>query len=196
MLANSGVRVAELMDIDSEAIDIAVGMSHRGAGYDSGRHLVACGYRRIGYVGHDWLSDSRARLRFDGLCLALAESGVPLVDLELFDGGSSMIAGRRTLETLLARSPDLDAVAFSNDDMAIGGVFHCLATGITLKEKLAIFGFNGLEVGATLPQPLSTVRSNRFDIGRIAVEKILENPQEGGAVVIDTGYEIVVGATA
>ena len=197
MLTNSGVRVAELMDINSKAIDIAVGMSHRGAGYDTGRHLIACGYRRMGYVGHDWLSDSRARLRFDGLCEALAENGMSLVDRELFDGPSSVIAGRRTLESLLARTPGLDVVAFSNDDMAIGGVFHCLARGITLKEKLAIFGFNGLEIGDTLPQPLSTVRSNRFDIGRMAVEKILENPvRDGAPVIIDTGYEIVVGATA
>ncbi|WP_193176975.1 LacI family DNA-binding transcriptional regulator [Oricola nitratireducens] len=197
MLRNSGVRVAELMDIDSEAIDIAVGMSHRGAGYDTGRHLLERGYRKFGYVGHDWLSDRRARLRFDGLCDALNRSGLSLVDQELFQGPSSTMAGRQALQALLTRTPGIDAVVFSNDDMAIGGVFHCLAQNIALKDDLAIFGFNGLEIGGALPQPLSTIRSHRFEIGRTAVEKILETPvQHGAPATINTGYEIVVGATA
>ena len=81
--------------------------------------------------------------------------------------------------------------------MAVGGVFHCLSAGIVLKDQLAIFGFNGLDIGEALPAPLSTVRSNRYLIGRLAVEKILESPQRPAEpVVIDTGYEIVVGATA
>jgi LacI family gluconate utilization system Gnt-I transcriptional repressor len=44
---------------------------------------------------------------------------------------------------------------------------------------------------------LSTIRSNRYLIGRIGVEKIAESPHRGARpLVIDTGYEIVAGATA
>lgn len=197
MLRNADIRVAELMDIDSEAIDIAVGMSHRRAGYDTGRYLVERGYRRFGYCGHDWFSDRRARLRYEGLCQALAEAGLALVDSELFDGPSSTQAGGQTLASLLARSPGIDVVVFSNDDMAIGGVFHCFGASIRVKDDLAIFGFNGLEIGRALPQPLSTVLSHRFEIGKVAIEQILENPERGRTpTTIDTGYEIVVGATA
>jgi LacI family transcriptional regulator, gluconate utilization system Gnt-I transcriptional repressor len=198
MLRNADIRVAELMDIDSEAIDIAVGMSHRGAGHDTGRYLLERGYRRFGYVGHDWNADRRARLRFDGLMSALADNGTSLVDKELYDGPTSTMAGRQALSALLTRTPELDVVVFSNDDMALGGVFHCYAEGIALKQGLAIFGFNGLDIGAALPQPLSTIRSRRFDIGKVAVEKILENPgrREGPPATIDLGYEIVTGATA
>jgi LacI family transcriptional regulator, gluconate utilization system Gnt-I transcriptional repressor len=197
MLRNAGIRVAELMDIDSEPIDIAVGMSHRSAGFDTGRHLIARGYRRFGYVGHDWLKDRRARLRFDGLVAALGEGGLSLVDHERHDGPSSTIAGRHALAALLDRTPDIDVAVFSNDDMAIGGVFHCLAENIALKDELAIFGFNGLSIGDALPQPLSTIRSHRFDIGRTAVEMIMKGAGEPGARrIVDTGYEIIVGATA
>ncbi len=41
MLEQSGIRIAELMDIDSTPIDIAVGLSHRRAGYDTGQYLIA-----------------------------------------------------------------------------------------------------------------------------------------------------------
>lgn len=197
MLENANIRVAELMDIDSDAIDIAVGMSHRQAGYDTGRHLIERGYRRFGYCGHDWVSDRRARLRFDGLCEALRDNGLSLVDKELLVGPSSTMAGSKALARLLERTPGIDVTVFSNDDMAIGGVFHCFAANIKIKDELAIFGFNGIEIGRALPQPLSTVLSHRFEIGKIAIEKILENPVRGSApTTINTGYEIIVGATA
>lgn len=43
------------------------------------------------------------------------------------DDFSSIEAGRDGLARLLDGSPGLDAVYFSNDDMAVGGLFHCRA---------------------------------------------------------------------
>ncbi|MCO5089514.1 LacI family DNA-binding transcriptional regulator [Bosea sp. (in: a-proteobacteria)] len=190
-------RVGELMDIDGEAIDVAVGMSHRQAGYDSGRHLLQRGYRRLGYVGHDLEADDRARARYEGLCAALRDSGLPPPAERRFDVPTSTTAGRDLLALLLTEHPGLDAVVFSNDDMAVGGFFYCLEKGIRPKEQLALFGFSGLEIGQALPMPLSTVRSQRFLAGKLIVEKLLasrERPAE--KVTIDIGYEIVEGATA
>ncbi len=197
MLENSRVRVAELMDIDAEPIDIAIGLSHRKAGYDSGRHLISRGYRRFGYVGHDWTADRRARKRYEGLCAALLEAGLTLKAEQRVDGPSSTIAGRDTLARLLTKKPDIEVVVFSNDDMAVGGFFHCLSAGIAVKEKLGLFGFNGLDIGQSLPAPLSTVRSNRFLIGQTAVEKLLESSERPlERQIVDTGYVIIEGATA
>jgi LacI family gluconate utilization system Gnt-I transcriptional repressor len=197
VLEQSGIRIAELMDIDSTPIDIAVGLSHRRAGYDTGRYLVGRGFRRFGYVGHDWSADRRARRRYDGLVEALGESGLSLVSEAIVNGPSSTLAGRAMLADLLARSPAIEVAVFSNDDMAVGGVFHCIAANIKLKEGLAVFGFNGLDIGQSLPTPLSTIRSNRYLIGRISVEKIIESPMRGSdPIIVDTGYEIIPGGTA
>lgn len=197
MLARHNVRVAELMDIDAEPIGIAVGLSHRQAGYDSGRHLIKRGYTRFGYVGHDWVADRRARRRYDGLCTALTEAGLSMVAERRSPGASSTLAGKETLRTLLLEAPKLDVVVFSNDDMAVGGFFHCLEAGISVKEELALFGFNGLAIGQDLPKPLSTVRSNRFLIGKTAVERLLSMTDTSDHCrVIDTSYEIIEGATA
>jgi LacI family gluconate utilization system Gnt-I transcriptional repressor len=196
-LEQSGIRIAELMDIDSPPIDLAVGLSHRTAGYATGVHLIGRGYRRFGYVGHDMETDRRARLRWEGLCQALGEAGLALVDQMLFEGQSSSQAGRAMLAALLKQTPGLDVVVFSNDDMAAGGVFHCIAAGLTPKRDLALFGFNGLDVGQALPTPLSTVLSNRFSIGRVAVEQILSDPVRNVLPrSIDTGFEILEGETA
>ena len=196
-LEHSGIRIAELMDIDSTPIDLAVGLSHRSAGYATGRHLIARGYRRFGYVGHDWETDRRARLRWNGLVAALAEAGLAPIERTLFDGPSSTQAGRDMLAELLGRTSGLDVVVFSNDDMAAGGVFHCMAAGIVPKRDLALFGFNGLDLGQALPTPLSTILSNRFSIGRVAVEEILSHPvRDALPRSIDTGFAILEGETA
>lgn len=197
MLEASNVRVAEIMDIDSTPIDLAVGLSHHRAGFDTGRYLLERGYTRFGYVGHDGVADRRARLRYDGLVAALAEAGLAIAASRLFPGPSSSLAGRDMLAALLAETGDLDVVVFSNDDMATGGVFHCLGAGIRPKADLALFGFNGLDIGQALPTPLSTMRSNRFLIGKTATENLLahrDRPAE--REIIDTGYDIITGATA
>jgi len=197
MLARARGRVAEIMDIDSVPLDLGVGFSHRAAGYDTARHLCARGYRRFGYIGLDRARDPRAARRHEGMMRGLSEAGLSLVAEAVAEFPTSTHGGRRLLAELLAREPGLDAVVFSNDDMAVGGLFHCLAAGIRPREELALFGFNALEVGQSLPMPLSTIRSRRDTIGRIAAKEILESPQRPAVhTIIDTGYEIVEGGTA
>jgi LacI family gluconate utilization system Gnt-I transcriptional repressor len=143
MLTASGIRIAELGDIDGKGIDIVVGSSHREAGRASARHLLARSYRRIGYAGNDIRPDHRARKRFEGFRAVLAENGMELEDQEMIEAPSSILGGRDALLRLLARSPGIDAVYFANDDMAIGGYFHCLSRGIAIPSQLALFGYNG-----------------------------------------------------
>ena len=197
LLAESGVRVAELMDTDGDPVDLAVGFSHRQAGYDSARYLIGRGYRRFGYVGHDWEADRRARFRYEGLAMALAEAALPLAGEVHVDGPSSVRAGTEMLAKLLGEAPDIDVAVFVNDDMAVGGYFHCVSAGIAVKDELALFGFNGLDIGQAIPMPLSTVRSDRFLIGRTAAERIIAEPKRPQETqIVDTGYEILEGATA
>lgn len=197
LLSSGRIRVAELMDIDSQPIDLAVGLSHRKAGEVTAHHLADLGYRRFGYVGHDWTADRRARLRYEGLVQGLAERGQAITAETLSPGPSSTEAGKTALATLLGSGATPDVVVFSNDDMAVGGYFHCLAAGIQVKHELALFGFNGLEIGQSMPAPLSTLLSNRFLIGKRAVEELLSSAQRPVKTqTIDTGFQIILGNTA
>ena len=193
MLRAASCRVVELLDVDGVALDLAVGFSNRAAGRESAHFMLKRGYRRIGYVGHDLDRDTRAGKRYSSFCETLSADGMPLVDQEIHAGASSVENGRLGLERLLARSPDLDAVYFSNDDMALGGYFHCLARGISIPSQLAIFGYNGLDIGRVTPQPLSTIRTPRVAIGQVAAQLVVANapPQ-----VVDLGFQLIEGATA
>lgn len=197
MLIQSGIRIVEFMEIDHPPIDAAVGLSHVAAGRATARHLIARGYRRFGYVGYGGTVDVRARMRYDGFCATLAEGGLSLVAEAMADGQTSVGKGKAQTADLCARAPGIDVVVYSNDDMAVGGLFHCIGAGIRVPQDLALFGFNGLDIGRALPQALSTIRSNRFLIGQRAVEVFLANPiRPDLPSIIDTGFEIFEGATA
>ena len=194
LLKGSGIRVVELLDVDGEGVDIVVGSSQRMAGRKSAEHLLARNYRRIGYVGHDIRIDLRAGKRLEGFRAALQDSGLDIVDLEFFPSGESTVrAGRIGLAQLLTRKPDLDAIYFSNDDLALGGYFHCLEHGIRVPDTLALFGYNGLEITDLTPSPLSTIRPPRVAMGKVGANLLLAG---GPSAVVDLGFELIHGATS
>jgi LacI family gluconate utilization system Gnt-I transcriptional repressor len=194
MLKGCGVRVVEILDIDGEGIDMVVGSSHRDAGRVSARYLLGRGYRRIGYVGHDIRADVRAGKRLEGFREVMAEQGLSILDHEFSpQRGSSVEGGRIGVAALLARWGDLDAIYFSNDDLAIGGYFHCLENAISIPGQLALFGYNGLEIARLTPQPLSTIRSPRLAMGKTGAELLLAG---GPAEVVDMAFELIPGATS
>ncbi|WP_342241829.1 LacI family DNA-binding transcriptional regulator [Inquilinus sp. OTU3971] len=196
MLANAGIRVAELMDLDGAGLDIVVGLSNRAAGRASARHLVERGYRRLAFVGHDLGRDRRAAKRFEGFREALSESPAALVATEILPGRSSAASGREGLARILDRgdgADGVDAVYFSNDDMAMGGCFLCLSRGIAVPDQVALFGFNGLDLGQALPQPLSTIRSPRVRMGEVGARLVCGREPPA---IVDLGFELIPGATA
>lgn len=193
MLKASNVRIVELLDTDGEGLDIVVGFSNRDAGMASGRFLLGRNYRRIAYVGGDLARDTRAGKRFYGFMASLQNAGAELVDREFVAYPSSVEAGRIGLKTLLARKNRPDAVYFSNDDMAMGGYFHCLAHNIAVPAQLALMGHNGLDVGRFAAQPLTTVRTPRREIG-VAAARLLLNSEPAG--IHDLGFTLLAGATA
>jgi LacI family gluconate utilization system Gnt-I transcriptional repressor len=192
MLKDSGVRVVEVGDTDGQGIDIVVGFSNRGAGRAAAEYLLRRKYRRIGYVGNEATDDLRAGKRYEGFKTALAAAGMTLADEEITPGLSSIKAGHDGLMRLLKREPNLEVVYFANDDMAIGGYFHCLAHGISVPDTLALFGHNGLDVGRLAPQPLSTIRTPRVAVGEIGAKLLLSR---GPSQVIDLGFELFEGNT-
>lgn len=198
LLAEARSPVVEIMDIDGEPIDMAVGLSNAGAGLAVGRHFIASGRQRIGYVGGNLAQDLRAAKRRAGLVQALAEHGLALCGEETSPEPSSTLLGRASLARLLAAHPELDAVYFSNDDMAVGGLMHCLRSGIAVPQQLALAGFNGLEIGEAMPLRLTTVKSPRYLIGQRAAEQVLARlgGDETTSRTLDLGFEFIAGQTA
>jgi LacI family gluconate utilization system Gnt-I transcriptional repressor len=174
MLAQAGVPVVEIMDADGDAIDSVVGISHRRAGRVMAQAILEQGYRRIGFLGTKMPLDHRARKRFEGFTEALAKAGIEVADQEFYEGGSALAKGREMTQAILARSPDLDFLYYSNDMIAAGGLLWLIGQGIDIPGRIGLAGFNGVELLEGLPRRLATMDACRAEIGRAAARIVAE----------------------
>lgn len=165
MLARAGVPVVEIMDVDGEAIDACVGISHRRAGREMAEAIIAGGYRRIGFLGTKMPLDHRARKRFEGFTQTLGKAGIEIADQEFYSGGSALLKGREMTQAILSRSPDLDFLYYSNDLIAAGGLLWLIAEGWDIPSRIGLAGFNGVELLDGLPRRLATMDACRREIG-------------------------------
>lgn len=179
MMAQAGVPIVEIMDIDGTPIDSAVGISHRRAGRQMAEAIVAAGYRRIAFLGTQMTNDFRAKKRLEGFEEALAKAGLALADREFYSGGSALLKGREMTHSVLTRSPDIDFLYYSNDMIGAGGLLYCLEKGLDVPGKMGLAGFNGVELLDGLPRKLATMDACRLEIGRRAAEIIAGKSHQG-----------------
>lgn len=172
MLAKAGIPIVEIMDVDGEPVDHAVGISHRRAGREMAEAIIAAGYRRIAFLGTQMPNDFRAKKRLEGFEEALAKAGLSLVDREFYSGGSALLKGREMTAAVLSRSPEVDFLYYSNDMIGAGGLLYCLDKGLDVPNRIGLAGFNGVELLDGLPRKLATMDACRLEIGRNAAEII------------------------
>lgn len=177
MLANAGIPIVEIMDVDGTPIDSVVGISHRRAGREMAQTIAGAGHRRIGFLGTKMPDDHRARKRLEGFREGLEEAGLELADTEFYSGGSALLKGREMTQAILERTPDLDFLYYSNDMIGAGGLLHCLDNGIDVPGRLGLAGFNGVELLDGLPRRLATMDACRREIGEAAAQIIAGNRQ-------------------
>lgn len=195
----SGVKVVEVMDTDGNPISAAFGLSQTQAGRATAAHMISKGYRRFGYIGSRNGKDLRAEKRYAAFRDVVRESGAQLVNEILVEGLSSMIAGRRSTAQMVASADRPDAIYFSNDDLAAGGIMHCLSEGIAIPTELALAGFNGLSFLEALPIRLTTVETPRLEMGKRAAAHVMQGPESSQGLpspsVIDLGFRLIPGET-
>lgn len=197
-VAASGVRVAEIMDIDGPPISVAFGLSQIAAGQETAKHMLAKGHRRFVYVGSQSGEDLRAAKRLHGFRTVLREAGATLISEDISPEPSSMVLGRRMTADILARSERPDAIYYSNDDLASGGIMHCLANHINVPSQVALAGFNGLPFLDALPIKLTTIATPRYEIGRQAGQFIATTDLDQSDNVprsVDLGFSLNIGET-
>jgi len=195
ILEQAGVPVVELMQLGGEPIDMAVGFDHVAASTLLVDYLVSKGHRSFGYIG--WINnDFSAAARFTAIKDRLAEKGFGLVAPDIFDMPPDMPMGKVGTHTLLSQAPEVEAIFYSNDIAAIGGALHCLEHGMSIPADLALAGYSGLQMGQALPQPLTTIRTFRYEIGRIAARNVLKSlTHTPVSKITDVGFELVEGET-
>jgi LacI family gluconate utilization system Gnt-I transcriptional repressor len=175
MMANAGIPVVEVMDVDGDPVAAAVGISHEAAGRDMAREIARRGYRKIAYLGSSSIADHRAQKRLKGFREGLAEAGLTPIDECFYHGASGFGTGRAMTEQVLTRHPAADFLYYNTDINAAGGLLYCLEKGLDIPGRIGLAGFNSFEVLDGLPMRIATMDSRRFEIGQRAADLIAAN---------------------
>jgi LacI family gluconate utilization system Gnt-I transcriptional repressor len=174
ILKNADIPIVQIMDVDGTPVDACVGLSHHAAGEAMADALIAKGRRHFGYIGCSLERDTRAKKRFDGFAAALSRNGLNFEETQTSEGPSTIAAGREHTAKILRSDPDLDCIYYSNDDLAAGGAFHCIAAGVSVPDSLLLAGFNGLDFVESLPTKIATSKTPRREIGNTAAQIVLD----------------------
>ncbi|MEO1490857.1 MAG: LacI family DNA-binding transcriptional regulator [Pseudomonadota bacterium] len=173
MLKAATLPLVEIWDLNTRPMDISVGINHFDCGYEMGRLFLSRGRRRIGYAGADLAAPGLGRARLEGFEQALRTSGADPVAPEILDDRPSFYQGYYGAQNLLSRHPELDAVYFQNDEMAVGGMAYCQAAGLSVPGDIGIAGWGGMDVATVLERRLSTTNVSTRALGKAAAEALV-----------------------
>lgn len=141
-------------------------------------HLAQRGRRRIGLVnGPEATSTSAERLR--GYRLGLAEHELPLVPDLIVRADFRAEAGYSATLQLLAQAPELDAILYPDDLVAMGGLRAIRASGRRVPDDVAVVGFYDYDLARYTEPPLTSLHIDMHRIGTMAarrLEMMLTNP--------------------
>jgi LacI family transcriptional regulator len=161
-------------------------------------HLVEQGHRRIAFIG-DPESVQQVADRRTGAAAAAAAGDASLTVIPTT--ALSVAEGRRAGEQVAAvTARTRPTAAFcANDLLALGFLQEMTRQGLRVPEDVAIVGYDDIEFAAAATVPLSSVRQPRHQLGRTAVELLLdevEHPSQHGHRQVVFQPELIVRASS
>ena len=161
-----------LIDEDVPGTEVPkVFCDNRQGGWLAGRHLLAAGHRRIGFIGgpEDVMS---AQERLAGLQRAVFEHGPPAAVLPILHGPYSVAHGKAAAEALLATEPRPTAVFAASDEIVLGLLIALRQRGLRVPQSLSVVAFDDVSPLDLFDPPMTAVRQPVARIGRRAVELV------------------------
>lgn len=172
-----------------------VGTDNVAAATDAVAHLVQLGRTRVAAVGgHGDPLDVTSRLRLEGYRQALAAAGLPVEVGHARTPDYSPESGRLAVHALLDGAARPDAVFCFSDDLATGALRALHERGVRVPEEVAVVGFDDTGASSYLTPALTSIRQDRAEIARGALEILFERigGQHGPPRDLSVPYSLVV----
>lgn len=134
-------------------------------------HLVRLGHRSIAHISGGSGAGARARQR--GYERAMRTRGLER-EIAVAGGDFSEQGGYAAARTLLDRRRRPTAIFAANDQSAVGALDYAEESGLQVPRDMSIVGYDNTAVAAMHHVSLTTVNQPREDLGRMAMQLLLE----------------------
>ena len=136
-------------------------------------HLASLGHTRIGYISGPQAT-STGRDRFAAFLAAVAETGLSQDPELVYFGDFQSASGSAGMHALLELREPPTALLAADSLMAVGAIALLHQRGLRIGTDLAMIAFDDIEWFALLNPALSVISHSVEDMGRIAVEMLLQ----------------------
>ncbi|MDZ7927406.1 MAG: LacI family DNA-binding transcriptional regulator [Agrobacterium sp.] len=161
------------------------------------QRLLELGHKTIAYIGPRHRHTVRERLR--GFRHAVQEAeGVVYAEHFLSTAESGFSQAGDAIRQLLAEHPDMTGFFCMNDAIALGALGAAQELGLAVPDDISIIGFDDLPFAELSTPRLTTVRVDRREIAREAVELMRRRLTEPSANArhVQLAVHLVEGQTA
>ncbi|MBI2914731.1 MAG: LacI family DNA-binding transcriptional regulator [Firmicutes bacterium] len=167
---------AVLVDREAGGIGLStVSVDNIAGAYDAVTHLIGLGHRRIGFLSGP-LDVLPNKQRHDGYRLALGNAGIKY-DAGLVKTSDELSPDEAWVLTgqLLDQETHRPTAVFAFSDLwAIKVISAARERGFHVPGDLAVVGFDDTMIAPVVDPPLSSVSQPKYEMGRCAVELLLE----------------------
>lgn len=150
---------------------------NEGGAHLAANHLIDNGHRRILHIAQLQRPTRARRARAFQAALAAAGLGEDQ-DLMLVPKQSGESVGEELLARLDTRGVDFTAIFCWDDTAAVHALRALQSKGYDVPRDISVIGFNDLSFAAYLSPPLTTIRIEREELGRVAVRRLVERAQD------------------
>ena len=150
-------------------------------------HLLSLGHRRIAFLGGDIRHPSLTD-RFEAYRNTLRQAGIVADEAYAItdEQETSVEAGTAAAGRLLGSGATPTAIFAANDAMAIGCMRHLKSRGIRIPQDIAVVGFDDIDMGSHVEPHLTTVRVLKEEMGKIAVQRVVDSINAKTRIVVTT----------
>lgn len=145
-------------------------------------YLLSLGHRNIAFLSGP-INISSRNDRLEGYKKALTSAEIPInPDYIIIDKVSEendyarnyeIESGFRMASKVLEQSPEVTAYFAINDMTALGALKAINARGLRVPEDISLMGFDDINLAEIANPPLSTIRQEKYKMGKVAAELLL-----------------------
>jgi DNA-binding LacI/PurR family transcriptional regulator len=183
----------------------AVGIDNVGGARLAAQHLIELGHRRFAVLGLRFSEHGSGRIdikrarattysasrdRIDGYFEVLEAAGIDTGSVPIYETQDDEATIRTALEEIFGAPQQPTALLAQSDRLALFAIDWLKVRGLSVPGDVSIVGFDGVPEGAASSPPLTTIAQPIADIGRNAVQLILNRAQ--GELRRTLGVSLVV----
>jgi DNA-binding LacI/PurR family transcriptional regulator len=159
------------------------------------KYLSDLGHKRIGFLNGLSLREPGST-RYELFRESILKYGLEL-DMNLFIDGeypyqTNHHSGYDSMKKLLAGETRVTAVMCTNDLMAFGAVKAIHEVGLRIPEDISVVGCDDIFLTECIDPPLTTLRAKKKDMGRQAMNLLLNEIKEKKSAFVRLNVDLVI----